>query len=98
MHPIPSRADGVSGTVRRRTIHRCRKDGDHEHNRCFHQFGCPRADAWDNPQRADSPEDEARPKHESKIEHASFKSLHDTSLGALGTFLMRFERSGEAYH
>jgi hypothetical protein len=79
MNPIPSRAEGVKGTEAQNNPP-CRHNGDHEHDWCFHQFGFPRADAWDNPQRADSTEDEARRKHESKIEHASFQDGHDSLL------------------
>jgi hypothetical protein len=61
MNPIPSRAEGVKGTPRRRIIHRAATMVTTSMIGVFHQFRCPRADAWDNPQRADSSEDEARP-------------------------------------
>src|SRR5262249_38426220 len=74
--PISSRANGMGRHFEAQNCPPSRHNGDHEHDRRFRQFGCPRADAWDNPQRPDSSEDEACPKHEGKIEHASFYSLH----------------------
>jgi len=45
---------------------RC-KNNKHEHDRRFHQFGYPRADSWDNPERADYAEHEADTKHASEV-------------------------------
>jgi hypothetical protein len=100
MNPIPSRAEGVKGKPRCRMIHRACHNGDHEHDCCFHQFGFPRADAWDNPQRADRSEDEARPKHQSKIEHSSFQNRHDSfclSVPAIVATLPRATRTTIGY-
>ena len=72
--PHAKSGTGSNGYAEAQNDPPCRHNGDQEHDWCFQQFGFPRADAWDNPQRADSPEDKARRKHESKIEHASFYS------------------------
>jgi hypothetical protein len=77
MNPIPSRADGVKGTPRRRMIHRA---ATMVTTSMIGVSGFPRADAWDNPQRANSPKDEAHPEHEPEIEHSSFQNRHGSLL------------------
>src|SRR5271165_6443657 len=80
MQSISSRADHIIGTDGRRTVQRAATMVTTSMIGVFHQFGFPRADALDNPQRADSTENEARPEHEREIEHASFQNRHNILL------------------
>src|SRR5439155_23001726 len=67
----------------------CSHNCDHEHDRRFHQFGPPRAETWDDPQRADSPRYEARSDTSAKYSTRPL-SICMTSLprSALGSFSM----------
>ena len=79
MPPIPRRAEGSDGS-KSQNGPSPRQYGDYEHDGRFHQFGGPRAYAWDDPQHANRSEHEPRPEHERQIDHTSFQNRHNILL------------------
>ncbi len=53
-----------------------RHDYDHEHDGHLHKFGFSRADAGNDPQRADGSKDKADHEHECEIDCARLKHVH----------------------
>ncbi len=65
---------------------------NHNQLRHLHQFGFSPTHAGDDPQRANSAEDEACPEDQSEIEHASFYSLHNIRRHVACSLSMRSAR------
>ena len=74
IQPIASRAEGSEATPRRLTG--CRREGNHEHQRCFHQFSNSPTQSASHPKRPNDPEHETRSKHECEIEKSCLPNLH----------------------